>query len=223
MNFITYLKKYRVTTCQKCMHVILSSQIMTHFQSSKHRWTVQRARDLITIINEASLNLIQYFMKFEMSEYVDSAMSKLKIWYVSWSQTIVDTYVATSSSCKFIASRSMTESNRRSESAQARVVKSDSEEVMHSSHEKSSYVSDFSFRDMNRSMLKWEKKSMLRMLTRMIKCQHEIWSEKRWIRSSTRLKRRSNEWFRKMKSTRLIHGWRESNDIHIWWGWIEKN
>jgi len=79
MNFITYLKKYRVTTCQKCMHVILSSQIMTHFQSSKHWWTVQRARDLITIINEASLNLIQYLMKFEMLEYVDSAMSKLKI------------------------------------------------------------------------------------------------------------------------------------------------
>ena len=79
MNFITYLEKYRVTTCQKCMHVILSSQIMAHFQSSKHRWTVQRARDLITIINEASLNLIQYFMKFEMLEYVDSVMLKLKV------------------------------------------------------------------------------------------------------------------------------------------------
>ncbi len=59
--------------------MILPSQIMAHFQGSKHRWTVQRARDLITVINEASLNLIQYLMKFEMPEYVDSAMSKLKV------------------------------------------------------------------------------------------------------------------------------------------------
>ncbi len=108
------------------------------------------------------------------------------IWYISWSQTIVDTYVATLSSCKLIASRSMIESNRCSENAQARIIKSNSKEAMHSSHEKLSYVSDFSFRDMSHNMLRWRKKSRLHTTRmRMIKHQNETWSEKRWIRSST--------------------------------------
>ena len=137
---------------------------------------------------------------------------------------IVDTYVAMRRKCKFIASRSMNESNRCSESAQARMIKSDSKAAMHLSHEKSLYVSDFSFRNMNCNMLKWRKKSTLHTATmRMIKHQNETWSEKRWIRSLTWLKRRSNEWFRKMRSMRLIHDWRELNDIRTWWVWIEKN
>ncbi len=36
-------------------------------------------QDLITVIDEASLNLIQYFMKFKMLSYVDNAVLKLKI------------------------------------------------------------------------------------------------------------------------------------------------
>ncbi len=129
---------------------------------------------------------------------------------------IIDTYVAMQRKCKFIASRSMNESNRCSESVQARVIKSDSEAAMHLSHEKSSYVSDFSFRDMNCNMLKWRKKSTLHtMRMRMIKHQNEVWSEKRWTMSSTWSKRRSNEWLRKTRSTRLTHDWRESNDIRI--------
>ncbi len=79
MKSIAYLEKYRIVTCKQCMHAIWSFQVKTHFQSSNHRWIVQRVQDLITVIDEASLNLIQYFMKFEMLSYVDSAVSKLKI------------------------------------------------------------------------------------------------------------------------------------------------
>lgn len=40
---------------------------------------VQRVRDLITAIDEASLNLIRYFMEFKVPSYVDSAVSELEI------------------------------------------------------------------------------------------------------------------------------------------------
>ncbi len=79
MKSIIYLKKYCIVTCKQCMHAIWSFQVKAHFQSSNHRWIVQRVQDLITVIDEASLNLIQYFMKFEMLSYVDSAVSQLKI------------------------------------------------------------------------------------------------------------------------------------------------
>ncbi len=79
MKSITYLEKYCIVTCKQCMHVIWSFQVKTHFQSSNHWWIVQRVQDLITVIDEASLNLIQYLMKFEMLSYVNSAVLKLKI------------------------------------------------------------------------------------------------------------------------------------------------
>ncbi len=79
MKSIIYLKKYHIVTCKQCMHVIWSFQVKTHFQSSNHQWIVQHVRDLITVIDEASLNLIQYFMKFKMLSYVDSAVLQLKI------------------------------------------------------------------------------------------------------------------------------------------------
>ncbi len=79
MKSIIYLEKYCIVTCKQCMHVIWSSQVKTHFTSSNHRWSVQRVQDLITVIDEISLNWIRYFMKFKMLNYVDSAVSKLKI------------------------------------------------------------------------------------------------------------------------------------------------
>ncbi len=79
MKSIIYLKKYCIVTCKQCMHVIWSSQVKTHFMSSNHQWSVQCVQDLITVIDEISLNLIWYFMKFKMLNYVDSAVLKLKI------------------------------------------------------------------------------------------------------------------------------------------------
>ncbi len=54
------------------------------------------------------------------------------------------------------------------------MIKSNSKETMHWSHEKSSYVNDFLFKDISHNILKWRKKSMLytaRM--KMIKHQNE--------------------------------------------------
>jgi len=36
-------------------------------------------RDLMIMMNEASLNLIKYFIEFKMLDYVDSAVLQLKI------------------------------------------------------------------------------------------------------------------------------------------------
>lgn len=79
MESITYLEKYRILICKQCMHAIWPSQVKAHYQGPKHRWIVQRVRDLMTVIDEASLNLIQYSMEFEVPDYVNSAVSELKI------------------------------------------------------------------------------------------------------------------------------------------------
>jgi len=79
MESITYLEKYRIVTCKQCMHAIWPSQVKAHFQGPNHRWIVQRVRDLITVIDEASLDLIQYPMEFEVPSYVGSAVSQLEI------------------------------------------------------------------------------------------------------------------------------------------------
>lgn len=79
MESITYLEKYRIVTCKQCMHAIWPSQVKAHYQSPKHRWIVQRVQDLMAAIEEASLDLIEYLMEFEVPDYVDSAVSELEI------------------------------------------------------------------------------------------------------------------------------------------------
>lgn len=79
MEFIAYLKEYRIAVGKPCMHAIWPSQFKAHYQGSKHQWKVQRVRNLVTAIDEASLDLIQYLMKFEVLDYVGSAASELNI------------------------------------------------------------------------------------------------------------------------------------------------
>lgn len=79
MELITYLEEYHIIACQQCMHAIWPSQVKAHYQGPKHGWIIQRVRDLMAAIDEASLNLIQYLIEFEVPDYVDSAVSELEI------------------------------------------------------------------------------------------------------------------------------------------------
>jgi RecQ family ATP-dependent DNA helicase len=79
MESITYLEDYGIVVCKQCMHAIWPSQVKAHFQSPNHRWDIQRVRGLMAAMDEASLDLIQYSMEFEVPNYVDSAVPELKI------------------------------------------------------------------------------------------------------------------------------------------------
>ncbi len=73
------MEGYRIAVCKPCMHAIWPSQFKAHYQGPKHQWEVQCVRNLVAAIDEASLDLIQHPMEFEVPDYVGSAVSELNI------------------------------------------------------------------------------------------------------------------------------------------------